>query len=158
MLWNRKEGVCRSSLRWQDVLHTESLSNVAGHTVLGRGVFVTWVFKRNLDEEHQSVRKASRAHDASGHEDRWQSMKFSVLATDVWTMGKENYPKEEMKLCILLEIATSQIDARWNQMCEAWQDTQEMFTLSKGDLGYVPDWLGANYLDPEVVHPLAYNH
>lgn len=41
----------------------------------------------------------------------------------------------------MLEIATSQIDARWNQMCEAWQDAQEMFTLSKGDLGYVPDWL-----------------
>jgi len=68
-------------------------------------------------------------------------------------MGKENYPKEQMKLCILLEIATSQIDARWNQMCEAWQDTQERFTLSKGDLGYFPHWLGANYLDPEVVYP-----
>lgn len=39
----------------------------------------------------------------------------------------------------ILEIVTSQIDARWNQTCEAWQDTQETFTLSKGDLGYVPD-------------------
>ena len=137
------------------MLCTESLSNVTGHTVLGREVFVTWVFKRNLEEEHQRVRKASKAPDASGHEYRWQRMKFSVLATDVWAVGKENYPKGGMKLCILLEIATSQIGARWNQMCEAWQDTQEMFRLSKGDLGYVPDWLGTNYLDPEVVHPLC---
>lgn len=40
-------------------------------------------------------------------------------------------------------------------MCEAWQDTQEMFALSEGDLGCLPDWLGANYLNPEVVHPLC---
>lgn len=123
------------------MLCTESLSNITGNTVVVRGVFVTWVLKRNLDEEHQRVRKTSKAHDVSGHEYRWQRMKFSVLATDVWAMGKENCPKGEMKWCIVLEIATSQIDARWNQMCEAWQDAQEMFTLSKGDLGYVPDWL-----------------
>lgn len=29
-----------------------------------------------------------------------------------------------------------------------------MFTLSEGDLGCLPDWLGVNYLDPEAAHPL----
>lgn len=70
-------------------------------------------------------------------------------------MGKENYPKLKMKLGVLLEIATSQTDVRQNQVFEAWQDTQEVFTLSEGDLGCLPDWLGVNYLDPEVVHPLG---
>lgn len=52
----------------QDVLCTEGLSNITGHAVLGRGAFITGVFKRHLDEEHQRVRKASKAHDARGHE------------------------------------------------------------------------------------------
>lgn len=60
-----------------------------------------------------------------------------------------------MKLSILLEMATSQTDVRQNQTCEAWQDTQEMFTLSEGESGCLPDQLGAKYLDPEVVHPLC---
>lgn len=60
----------------------------------------------------KKARKASKAHYVSGQEVRQQRMKFSILATDVWAVGNENYPKEKKKLNILLEIATSQTDVR----------------------------------------------
>lgn len=117
--------------------------------VPGRGVF-----KRNLDEDHQGVRKASKAYAANRHEYGWQRPKFSMLATDVWVEGKKDYPKRESKSRTLLKIASSQIDARWNKRCEAWQNTQRTSIVREiwACSGYVPDCLGANYLDPEVIH------
>lgn len=55
-------------------------------------------------------------------------------------------------MCIL-GYSNFQINTRWIKKCEIWQDTQETSRLREiwAHYGYVPDWLDANYLDPEVI-------